>query len=383
MYTVEDYLSFRGDLNFRDYPVNEIDEMIFASLGKADYSGILGEKETRKYTEVFNEFFYAHGRNEDERLGLLAPQALVRVLHETALCPRYSDIEISHYMRDVSEEETKQISALTVLGPGGTVYVTYRGTDDTLIGWKENCELAVQESVPAQREAVSYLKKVADDFRDRPIVVLGHSKGGNLGVYASAHAGPEVQSRIVKTVSYDGPGFNSTFLETTGFLAVKDRVTTVVPKTSIVGMLMEYAGKMSVVSCGKNGAAAHDFFNWNLTKEGFVTEDGLSEKSLVFRQAVNAILDGMDAVERQELVEELFEALTSTGASNLMDFTEHTFARALTVADRFRKSKEIRQFIVLLSDLCLRGTVNTAMLRIQDTVTDRIHEIKDKIEEIR
>ena len=142
-YKLEDYLFFRGAFDYTVAPVNEIDEMVFASLGKADYTGILSADESSTYANAFNKFFSLHGEQEDLALGLLESPIMMKILRSISKCSRYSNILISHFLNKVSQEDTEQMSALTIHGPNGKIYVTYRGTDDTLIGWKENCELAI------------------------------------------------------------------------------------------------------------------------------------------------------------------------------------------------------------------------------------------------
>lgn len=370
MYTLEDYLNFRGDLSFEVSPVNEIDRLIFATMGKADFKEVLGENETAKYSEVFNAYFSMHGRQEDKSLGLLASPSMMRILHKIALAPRYADIKITHFVNIISEEHTEQMSALTVFGPDGKIYVTFRGTDDRLVGWKENCMLAVIQRVPAQRDAAEYLETIAGCYSG-PLIVSGHSKGGNLAIYAAAKAKPDIQSRIESIASYDGPGFMKEFLDTPGYRAIADKVVTFVPTSSIVGMLMGLAGEMDVVACEKDGPAAHDIFAWGLDSSSFIRADALADKSVKFRDAINKTINGMTTPERFQLVDELFRVLSSTGAITLTDFTDHTLKQAVVIAGQFPKAKEIRQFLHLLARFSIKGKIIEPVKEKIDTIKDR------------
>ena len=356
MYTVNDYLIFRGDLSFETCPVNEIDEMVFASMGKANFSEVLGENETADFGDVFNAYFSMQGKDENASMGLLASPVMMKTLHRISLCPRYSGVKVSHFVNIINEEHTEQLSALTVHGPDGKIYVTFRGTDDTLVGWKENCMLAVLYRVPAQRDAAEYLDTIARCFSG-PLVLCGHSKGGNLAIYAAAKARPAVQKRIEKIISYDGPGFMNEFLSQAGYQRIKDKIITMVPESSIVGMLMDTAGRTEVIACEKDGPAAHDIFMWGLGPDAFVRAGELSEKSRKFHKAINKTIEGMTTPERYELVDELFQVLSSTGAVTLSDFTDHTLKQAVKLAGKFRKAKEIRQFLHLLARFTIRGSI--------------------------
>ena len=379
-YTLADYLFFRGGLDYTAAPVNEIDEMVFASLGKADYTGILAENDTAIYADAFNAFFALHGEQEDEALGLLESPILMKTLRTISRCSRYANIAISHFVNKVSPEDTEQMSALTVHGPNGKLYITYRGTDDTLIGWKENCELAILDSVPAQRDAAAYLETVAAQFPG-PIVVSGHSKGGNLAVYAAVNARKDIRDRIEKVISYDGPGFLNDFFKQPGYLDIEDKIMTIVPNASLIGMLMRHARRLDVVDCKRDGPLAHDIFLWNLLPSGFKRTRKLSEKSEVFHHAIDQTLKKLDMQKRQELVDEIFDVLSSTGADNLLDFTEHSAAQALKLSIRAQKSKEIKQFFLMLSRFFAKDTMNNTLGELQEKVQGKLIEpVKGKIE---
>ena len=383
MYTLEDYLYFRGDLGFDVSPVNEIDEMVFSIIGKADFTGILGENEIKEYSEVFDRFFESKDCNENLRFGLLASKKLMKTMLDISRCRRFAGIKICNFVKRVSTEITEQMSALTVLGPDDRIYVTFRGTDDTLIGWKENCELAIMDSVPAQRDAAAYLESIAEVFRG-PLRVTGHSKGGNLAVYAAAHADARTQEKIEKIISYDGPGFPKEFFETAGYYVIKNRTVTMVPKASIVGMMMENAGMMDVIDCESEGVAAHDVLTWGISQKRFLRAQELSEKSVVFRGALEKTLDKMDIGERQEMVDELFTVLSSTGADELLDFTENTFAQALTLSKNFRKSKELKEFISDLSRFFIRDSAKNTISDLHEKIHDKVIDpVKDRIGELK
>lgn len=380
-YTLEAYLLFRGDLDYTAAPVNEIDEMVFASLGKADYTGILTENETAKYADTFNAFFSLHGEQEDASLGLLESPILMKTLRMISRCPRYADILISRFVNKVSPENMEQMSALTVHGPNGKLYVTYRGTDDTLVGWKENCELAILDSVPAQRDAAAYLEAAATAFPGCPIVVSGHSKGGNLAVYAAVNAREDIRDRIEKVISYDGPGFLSDFFRQPGYLCMEDKITTLVPNASCVGMLMHHAGRLDVVDCELDGPLAHDIFFWDLLPDGFKRTRPLSEKSMVFHRAIDQTLNDLDRQKRQELVDDIFDVLSSNGADNLLDFTEYSAVQAMKMSVRAQKSKEIKQFFLLLSRYSAKDAMANTLEELQEKVHDKLIEpVKDKLE---
>ena len=156
---------------------------------------------------------------------------------------------------------------------------------------------------------------------------------------------------------------------------------TIVPNASLIGMLMRHAGRLDVVDCKRDGPLAHDIFLWNLLPSGFKRTRKLSEKSEVFHHAIDQTLNKLDMQKRQELVDEIFDVLSSTGADNLLDFTEHSAAQALKLSIRAQKSKEIKQFFLMLSRFFAKDTMNNTLGELQEKVQGKLIEpVKGKIE---
>lgn len=346
-----DYIDWRGDLSFEAAPVNEIDKYIFACIGKPDYTGIIpADNNPVSIKYAVDGYFASHG--DDDKLGLIASAKTLPMLKKAAVSRRYEGVRISGFINKIVVEKTEQFSALTVQADGIN-YISFRGTDDTLVGWKENCELAVLDSVPAQRDALAYLEWAADTYKG-PLVVCGHSKGGNLAIYAASLASPEVQDRIIAVYSYDGPGFRSEFLEDIGYKRIADKVTTVVPYKSIVGMLLTQAGRLDVIQTETAGVTGHDGFTWDVCRDGFIHAPELSDMSKVFRTSIAETLSTMDTEDRRELVEEIFDVLGSTGAFTLSEFSDQNLRQAFELAKNFRKAGELREFMMKLVEKSLR-----------------------------
>jgi len=346
MYTTIDYLNFRQDISFDALPVNMIDRMIFTCMGKPDFTNVVPEDGPGiRYEDTFENFMKMS--DEQTEPGLLESPQFRVLMPIIAHSKRYSDVIVSNFVRKIVTEKTEQFSALTVDGPDGFMYVTFRGTDDTLIGWKENCELAIQNEVAAQRDALAYLNKIAS-LSSRPLLVTGHSKGGNLAVYAASMAEPDVQKRIRGVYSYDGPGFSKEFFEREGYKRIAKRVMTIVPKSSYVGMMMNHAGELRVVDCAKEGLAAHDTYIWGLNPNAFVIAEQ-TNKSKSFKTTFNELIDRMSPEEKQKFTNDMFEILSSTGAKSLNELSDQSYKQLLQMALGFKDAKEIQKFIISLS----------------------------------
>lgn len=357
MANVLDYIDWRGDLSFAASPVNEIDKYIFACIGKPDYTGIIPEDTKSVSVKAAVEGYFEKNPDTGDRLGLIASAKTLPALRKLAESDRYASLRLSGFVNKVLVEKTEQFSAL-IVEADGVNYISFRGTDDTLIGWKENCEIAVRESVPAQRDALAYLIWAAENY-EGPIIVCGHSKGGNLAIYAACKAPEWVQARITEVYSYDGPGFQDAFLETEGYKNMQTRITTMVPYKDVVGMLLNQAGRLDVISAETAGVVGHDGFTWDVERTGFVHAAELSDFSRIFRAAIDETLDGMDTEDRAELVDEIFDVLISTGAFMLTDFTEQNLRQTLELANGFRKAGELRSFIFRLIEKSIKLAKNS------------------------
>ena len=166
------------------------------------------------------------------------PEGLVRLLGAVAASPRLRDLRVCCYVDDFDESAEKQFSACTLRLPRGAAYVSFRGTDNSVVGWKEDFNMAFETGVPSQIAAVSYLERVAPTI-EGGIYLGGHSKGGNLAAYALARCPADVAGRVVRAFSHDGPGFKRGFLAERDFEPISDVIHRTVPEESVVGMLMD------------------------------------------------------------------------------------------------------------------------------------------------
>jgi len=343
MASILDYLDWRGDLPLTVSPFNEVDNFILTQVVSLDLTGLVPADDGSISIGETMERYRALCAEKGCYLGLLAPRETVPLAERLPETARFMDMKLSHYINHVDSEKTEQFSAVTFHLPDGSLYLSYRGTDDTIAGWKEDFLMALEESVPAQRRALAYLEQVARDQKG-PIRLGGHSKGGNLAVYAAMHAPAEVKERILRVYNNDGPGFPAHVLKTEAYTSIRDRVETILPQFSLVGTMLTQEERCTVVKSNYMGPLAHDGFRWEVLGTRFVRCEGLSRSSRAFDEALDNMLDSMDVSRRREFVEELFDALSATGAVTLTDLTENRLTQALEVAKKLR-SPEVSNFM--------------------------------------
>ncbi len=344
-YTMFDYLEWRGDLTFRKSPLNEVDNLIFSMSTYLHYEGIvppLGDTGAISFPDAVTAFMK---RPKEERyLGLIVPKETEFLAVAAADSARFHHVTLSHFENFIDEKNETQFSAVTFRLPDGTLFVAFRGTDDTVVGWKEDVNLAYMDSVPAEKLAVRYLETVAKDSHAH-IYLGGHSKGGHLALYAASHAAPDIRSRIVRAYNNDGPGFAPKIIESENFCSMAGKLITFIPQSSIVGELLHHDDHFHIIKSDKKGLLQHDPFSWEVHGSSFVYLKDRSRFGKRTARGTRVWLDQHDLCDRSFLVNTLFslidatkyKTLTAISQNRFRAFTEaHKALRRLSHTDRLR-----------------------------------------------
>lgn len=232
--------------------------------------------------------------------------ALLELMLGVANNPRYRWICATQYENTVDPEINKQFSAVTYLFEDGTVYVAFRGTDKSATGWKENLSMLYHETTPSQNAAAAYLQMVAQRFPG-PIYIGGHSKGGNLAVYAATSVAPEIQERIVSVFNHDGPGFTADFFDQDGYRRMKERIHKTVPETAVVGMLFRDQENYTVVESTGFAIFQHDMLSWVVKDGELSSKDSVDKSAQQATTTLNALIDSLSMAQRRTIVEAIFQ----------------------------------------------------------------------------
>lgn len=326
-----DYLDWRGDLTLAQSPFNEVDNLILSELSYVDFNGIVpgpDRGEAVPLHRAAQAFFARFPDGAKIDMGVLLPDEIPALLERLAGSPRFRDMRLRCFEDRLDAGKVQQFAALTVETGDGKLFLAYRGTDDTLAGWREDFHLACMPQVPAQKMAVDYLRTVARQYPRRRLRLGGHSKGGNLAVYAAASCPAALQRRIEAVWSNDGPGFHEDLLDTPGYRRMADRVTTIIPKSSVVGMLLEHDEDYVVVDSSQQGLLQHDGFSWQVLGPAFVRLHSVTRQSrrndLVMKEWVRS----MSLEQRERFVDGLFDVLEASGAATLTDLKVERFKAA-------------------------------------------------------
>ena len=211
MANMMDYLDWRGDLTFTASGFNEVDNLLFAELVYTSFDGIVtGQSEAEAVTLAeASAVFWEQNSREEILARVSMTKAAPFVLEKMAKTERFRDVKLWGYVNDISEEEQSQFAVMCAGLPDGSIYVSFRGTDNTITGWREDFNMGYLSETPGQLKAVSYVEQMLGEG-GRPVRIGGHSKGGNLAVYAAVHCSSGLQDRILAVYSNDGPGFAGT-----------------------------------------------------------------------------------------------------------------------------------------------------------------------------
>ena len=344
-----DYINWRGDISPETDQFNEVDFFLFSQLATPDLSSAIpAGSQSISLKEAADNYFKNHNMSV-LNLGVLQSESVLPMLKAMAESRRYADIKIANYIVNNNIDSTEQFSAVTIILPNGAIVVSYRGTDDTLYGWKENFNLAVSEQVPAQKDALNYLCNAAAETKGS-IYVIGHSKGGNLAVYAAVESDEQIKNRIKIVVNYDGPGFRKEFVDSLNLEGLEGKIFQVRTQHSLVGTILYPVGEIVYYKSFVKGAIAHDGFNWEVQRNEFTILEGPAEDSVYFEKSLNSALESMNNEERISFINELFDALTSTGAVTVSDITKMDYHSLLTIANNLLKSDSTRAFGTSLLD---------------------------------
>ncbi len=353
MNNIIDYIGSYGHLTFAGKPFNKVDALIMSQFSYLKLEG----------------FVPAVGSDEDNvTIGSIAKRDDVDLLfideryaennralfYAMAGSERFRNVGLNHFIDLVSNKWEMQFSALTVYLDGQAAHVVFRGTDETIIGWKEDFNMSFMTPIPSQVKAVDYLHYAAERIRGR-FSVGGHSKGGNLAVYSAMKCSPYVRERITDIYSQDGPGFTKETFEGADYDSIKDRIRKYVPRSSIVGMLLQSQEEYRVIEARSVGILQHDPFNWEVSGDDFVYVDDIAGRYVISDEAVNEWAKRADPEEMKVFVNSLYDLFVAIGVTDLNDFKGNwtsIMQKAKAFTDNMDEDdkKRIREVLRILFD---------------------------------
>ena len=313
MPNINDYLEWRGDIHFKKMPLNEVDNMILSRFSYMPFHKVkLNKNET--IASVMNKM----KDFELEKFNIAGDKPLSEKLLKSE---RFRKLKVTDYYANTDTESEKQFSAITIHLPNNEIYVSYCGTDNTLVGWKEDFNLSFMQNIPAQLEGVEYLKKIAAKYESR-IHIGGHSKGGNVAVYSAVFCGEEIQNRIIDVTNHDGPGFDETVIETEEYKRILDKIYTYIPQSSVIGRLLEHKEEYKIVQSVEKGIMQHDIYSWQVIGPKIVQLEEVTNGSEFINDTLRNWLKETDPEERKEVIDVIYALMQTANVTTFREFSE-------------------------------------------------------------
>ncbi len=350
MSNILDYLDWRGDVNFSVDSFNEVDNVILSQIAYARLDGLIDEGEKLSADKASKRLFRKFSREkiiEDHSIHKCAPLLLEKI----GSTERYKGLMISDYFNVIDPGGEAQISALTITLPS-FCYVAFRGTDETLAGWKEDFELSYSFQTKGQKAAVLYLNNMVPRLKS-PIYVGGHSKGGNFALYAASFCKPQVQKRLHTVFCNDSPGFRQEIIECIGYKNVVNRVKSIIPENAFFSTLFHSDYDSKVVMSSAKGFPQHDATTWQVLRNHFIEVPDRSEQSYRMDETLNNWIAQLSDQDLKFFTDVTFELLESTGATTLTDLSDAGLTAVIDVLKSARhlpkeKRKEFNGMLKLL-----------------------------------
>lgn len=304
MNNILDYLKWRGDLSFEADGLNNLDMLILARLSYLPLEKIIND-EIITVEEASYEFFI--NEMQDGVFWKNDPG----FLKAAGQSERFKKIKLLASKSFLDSDSKTQFYAVTLDLGGGKYCVSFRGTDNTIVGWHEGFSLYSTDTLPSQKKALEYFEKVSREYGGE-YYLAGHSKGGNLAIYSAVFCDDEAREKIIGVYNFDGPGLNADVIKSEDYLSVKDRINTFVPQSSVFGMMLEHDEDFSIIKSKKKSFMQHDIYSWEVERKDFLYLDERTNSSYFINNTLNTLVDDMTPDEINEFVDAVFKVMESS-----------------------------------------------------------------------
>lgn len=363
---VFDYLKWRGDLTFEQSPLNPVDAVIFCQLSYLNFDGILQSSFRPRISleDLWSRYINSHNIEIRDNLGAFIGSRPGQVFKACAETARFKDVQVCGYETVFDYERVQQSGTICFIYKGNTV-IAFKGTDDSFLGWKEDCYLAVNQSIASHETAMNYISK-ALKFTTGKITLIGHSKGGNVAMFTAVNGGKKLKRRLSAVYDFDGPGFSADFYKTKNFLDIKDKIHAYVPHRSFVGMVFEKVEGYKIVKSSASAIDQHSPLNWYIRGTEFEYEESLAPESKYFHNSVSEWSEKVSEEEKLRFFNILFELIWSSEAKTISELDKKKATCIRKIGKTFIKLEDkdrkfVRSFVHVMINV-LRENVSLLKL---------------------
>ena len=331
MSNIIDYLKWRGDLSFEVSPFNEVDSLILARFSYLPFHDIyLEQRESIK--NIGNKMRIIPKSNfvwaEDKEF-----------IEELSKTKRFQDLIVSDYIQKTDSEMEMQFGAIIIWLPNGEKYISFEGTDMSMIGWKEDLNMSFRTNIPSQIEALEYLEKIANKYTCN-FRLGGHSKGGNLAVYSAIFCEDEIKERITDILNADGPGFAEDTISSLRYKKIASKVHTYIPQSSVIGRLLEHEEKYTIIESKQKGIMQHDIFSWQVEATALKKITNLTSESQTTSKILKEWLNNTTPEQREYFINTIYEIVGKTEAKTITEFSSQWFKNIKKIIETYKTMNE-------------------------------------------
>ena len=317
MSNILDYVRTYGGDSFRERRFCSADALVLAQLAYMNWQSAVPTLKDNGAHITLHETLYC-GDLEHIIRGSVFKEENRALFYQTANSRRFGTLRLNYYSEVWNEERNLQMSAITFLFPEGGLCVGFRGTDESLNGWKESFSMVYRFPVPAQEYAATYLYRVAR-LTKGSMIVCGHSKGGNLAVYASVKGGEEIGRRIKRIYNFDGPGFWDDFFKEKNYDAIACKIRKYVAPESFIGLLLKDMGKTFMVECKARGMEQHDPYRWEVYNGRLRKVYRYKRERRKAGEQLNQRILRASKEKSRDVIDAFFKAATDSGLHKLSE----------------------------------------------------------------
>lgn len=322
MANVMDYIKKYGDISFCDMPFGEADNVALCGMYYMPFDKVVSDSfddEPVDYKTASDEIFELRGRKHTP-VGLVLLKNISEQMVLMSKYKRFQEMKVVAAVRVYEKAPAVQFEAATFLLPDGKIVVLFKGTDDTLTGWKEDFDILTKKGIPSNRLSIEYLEKAAKNF-DGNIIVCGHSKGGFIAQYAALYSSKEVRDRIEVVYNDDGPGFwDYSYLESETYAEMLPKYRHFVPQSSFIGMMLAHDNDYEIIKSNQIlGPLQHDLNSWQFSGKKLVRAEELTDMGKMNDGVLRDLVGGLDDESEKVLDTVLDKVLSGVNQNGLLD----------------------------------------------------------------
>ena len=313
-----DYLEKVENLTFDQEPLNILDKVCINEIGYLTYEKWLTASDLKKSINLHD---FAEGKELNPDYSFMVTKERVELAEAIVRSRRFASLSLSNYRSVLDKEVEKQFAAMIFsLSELDYHQLVFRGTDDSVIGWKEDFQLTYSREIPAHRSAMTFLEDHLPNLSGR-ITVSGHSKGGNLALYSAVQSSTALREKIAELLLLDSPGLMKSLLEKPSYQELKAKMIVIRPQDSVVGVMLYWDRPAQLVAAEGIGFAQHNALTWevDLTTNDFVYEDQPTELSQRLEETFQEWIEALPSQELKQVCDLVFDTILDSGIESLDD----------------------------------------------------------------